>query len=94
MGEELRSIYFVGSAMCAVMVFVNLALVRRRGSSAVALAAAFLTMSALCWAVGDDRNSAVLPLSILVVALLLADFALRARATGSRQSAKSEGAKR
>lgn len=80
MPEGAQIFFFAGMAVCAVMIPVNLALVKRRGVSSVALAAAFAAMGALFWAMATDQpRSVIAALATLVVVLLLADMLLRVR---------------
>jgi hypothetical protein len=78
-GGHLDSLFVSGAMLlCAVMVVVNLLLVKRRGLSGYLLACAFLAFGATLYAYRTGQSTTVLSAGALVVGLLLAaDFYYR-----------------
>ncbi|MGV3615867.1 MAG: hypothetical protein ACO1SV_11080 [Fimbriimonas sp.] len=66
-------------AICAALALINLALIKRRGTSSIVLSLAFLVMGGTVLAYGQQGMSTLVTLGGVVVFLLLAaDFVLRA----------------
>lgn len=79
-GGMFRSFLSGGMVLCALMILVWVARLRSRGATAVLMAAAFAAFGALLYAISVEAGIWVrVALSALVGALLLADFAVRAR---------------
>lgn len=80
MTPEFANVLLGASIFCAVMTPVAALQYRRRGPAAFVMAAAFAVLAVLCWLMrADPTTSARLPLGGLLLLLLLADAALRAR---------------
>ncbi|MFQ3587781.1 MAG: hypothetical protein SNJ74_09425 [Fimbriimonadaceae bacterium] len=80
MTPEFGNVLLGAAVFCAVMTPVAALQYRRRGPAAFVMAAAFAVLAVLCWLMREDpATSARLPLGGLLLLLLLADAALRAR---------------
>lgn len=78
MPEGLRSVYIAGTALCACMILLNLALVKKRGNSALALAGAFGTMGLFLYTQTVPELADYGPyLASMTIVLLIVDAVLR-----------------
>lgn len=79
MPEGFHYAGYAAIAICAIMVVFNLALVRKRGASAILMASSFVVFAGIVHALMEPLSDTVtIALAVVLVLILLADFVVRA----------------
>lgn len=79
MPEGFQNAAYAAMGVCALMVVFNLLLIRKRGVSALLMAASFVVFGGILYSLTKALPEGVtIALSVLLAIILFADFAVRA----------------